>query len=273
MKKLLSILFLSLAFLSNSQTFLTLTKTKIFDEYGGTIAVTSETIRVCINNISSVEPSGSGSIVMLRAAQFLDGAKITGYSVTSTPDQINTASSATAATAAYSDGTVSAPSVAWASEAASGWYRIGANNYGFAVNGTKTFEFASTGATLQGNTTTAKAIIKQNTSTAYTSNSTITAAELSGGLITVTSGTLTLTLPTTTLIAAQIGAVAGTVFDFVVNNSGSGGTVTIAVGAGIVASGFPSANTLTLANSATVGIAGFRLTFLSATAATLTRIN
>lgn len=112
-------------------------------------------------------------------------------------------------------------------------------------------------------------------STAYTTSATVTASELAGGLLTINSGTLavTLTLPTSSLIATQIGAQAGSYFEFSVNNSGSGGTVTVAVGSGMTASGFPSSNTLTLANSATVGIARFRITFISATASTLTRIN
>lgn len=110
--------------------------------------------------------------------------------------------------------------------------------------------------------------------TAYTTSATVTAAELNGGML-ANTGTvaITLTLPTATQMATQLGAAAGSSFDFTVLNNASGGTVTIAVGSGITASGFPGTNTLTLANSATVGIARFRLHFLSATAATLTRIN
>lgn len=111
--------------------------------------------------------------------------------------------------------------------------------------------------------------------TAYTTSATVTAAELGGGLL-VNTGTvaITLTLPTASLIATNIGAGIGSSVDFtVLNNNASGGTITVAVGSGMTASGFPSSNTLTLANSATVGIAKFRIHFLSATAATLTRIN
>ncbi len=116
-------------------------------------------------------------------------------------------------------------------------------------------------------------IRNQNTATAYTSTSTITATELSGGLISVTSGTLTLTLPTATNIGTSVGAGAGTIFDFVLQNSASGGIATLAVNTGITASTFPSSNTLTLSPSATTGIAVFRLTFISSTVATLTRLN
>lgn len=112
------------------------------------------------------------------------------------------------------------------------------------------------------------------TATSYTATGTVTVAELAGGILSVASGTLTLTLPTATEVATKLGAVQGSVYEFILeNSSGTAGTATLAVGSGIVASGFPSSNTLTLASSATVGTAGFRLTFLSATAATLTRIN
>ncbi len=109
--------------------------------------------------------------------------------------------------------------------------------------------------------------------TGYTATATVTAAAVAGGVLSVTSGTNTLTLPTATQLSAQLGATVGSYFDFVVLNAGAGGTVTIAVGSGITASGFPGTNTLTLAASTTIGVATFRLTFISATAATLTRIS
>lgn len=107
--------------------------------------------------------------------------------------------------------------------------------------------------------------------TAYTTTSTVTATELSGGILTVTSGTLTLTLPTAINIGAQLGASAGTAFEFTVINTSGAGPVTISVNTGITASVFPSSNTLTLSPSTTTGIATFKLTFISATVATLTR--
>ena len=116
-----------------------------------------------------------------------------------------------------------------------------------------------------------KQTIQHRTATTYTVDAVVTAAELSKGLLIVTTGTVTLTLPTADNIIDQLGAGAGTTFDFVVQNSVNGGTCTISVNTGIVASGFPSANTLTLDMSTTIGIATFRLTFISATAATLTR--
>lgn len=116
--------------------------------------------------------------------------------------------------------------------------------------------------------------ISQPVQTAYTTSATVTASELNGGLL-ANTGTVavTLTLPTTSLIATQLGASAGSVFDFAVLNNASGGTVTMAVGSGMTASDFPGTNTLTRTASSTVGIARFRITFLSATASILTRIN
>lgn len=120
--------------------------------------------------------------------------------------------------------------------------------------------------------------IKNRTATTYTVTGAITAtaAQVNGGLLVAATATAatTITLPTTALLATQLNAAAGTTFDFyLLNNGGTNGTVTVAVGAGMTASGFPGTNTLTLAGSATVGVAGFRITFLSASASTLTRIN
>jgi hypothetical protein len=109
-----------------------------------------------------------------------------------------------------------------------------------------------------------------------TGTTTLTTDNLRAGLIVAPTATATSTfiLPTATQIVNDLELDAGSVIEFyVLNNTGTNGTITVQVGSGITASGFPSSNTLTLAGSATVGIAGFRLTFLSTTAATLTRIN
>lgn len=213
MKKLLAILFLFAASLGSAQNLVSLTKTGNIDQNGTFKPITSATVFVSNQNISSVEASGSGSYVYLKAPQKLVGsATITGYSVTSTPAQIAALVSSTA---------VNIP-----------------------------------------------------VQTAYTTSATVTASELQGGLL-ANTGTVavTLTLPTTSLIAAQLGAAAGSNFEFSVLNNASGGTITMAVGSGMTASDFPGTNTLTRTASATVGIARFRIHFLSATVSTLTRIN
>lgn len=154
---------------------------------------------------------------------------------------------------------------------------------GFSANGALTvlasgsaqieFTFNGTSWVEKGRSNFTNAIVNGRTNTAFTANATLTPAQLSGGLLTITSGTDTLTLPSATAIAAQIGATAGTTLDFALVNIAAGGTALLVVGSGITASGFPSTNTLSLAKSATVGVATFRLQFLSATAATLTRLN
>lgn len=123
-------------------------------------------------------------------------------------------------------------------------------------------------------TTFSNAIIRKGTAFTINATATATVAQVAGGIITSTSAAATsITLPTATALALALGATKGTIFDFVVDNSAGANTVTIVVGSGIVASGFPGTNTLTLAASATIGIATFRLTFISATAATLARIS
>ncbi len=172
------------------------------------------------------------------------------------------------------NGTVGAPSISFTSDTDNGLYRIGTNNIGVAAAGAKVLDVSATGLGVTGRLTTTVGTVRKATSTAFTGNATVTAAQLSGGLLTVTSGTDTLTLPTATLLATELGAAAGTIFEFSVLNIASGGTALITVGAGIVtASAITGGDVLTLANSATVGAATFRITFLSATAATLSRIN
>lgn len=181
--------------------------------------------------------------------------------------------SGTVTTLLAGNGTAGSPSISFTSDTDNGIYRIGANELGVTEGGSKVLDVSTTGLGITGNVTTTTANVKNNTSTAFTATSTITAAQLAGGLLTITSGTDTLTIPTVSNMVTQFGATAGTVVDFVLLNIASGGTALMKVNTGTVASGFPSANTLSLANSATVGVAGFRITFLSTTAATLTRIN
>ncbi len=198
------------------------------------------------------------------------------------------------------DGLVGAPSIGFASDTDNGFYRIGANHWAGSAAGAKVIDISATGLGVTGATssstsitagttvitdavtentsgagiTFSKATIRKNTATAINTTATVTAAQLAGGLLTTTSASaVTMTLPTATQLATQLGAVQGTIFDFVVDNSAGANTVTVAVGSGIVASTFPSSNTLTLGASATTGTAVFRITFISATAATLTRIN
>lgn len=178
------------------------------------------------------------------------------------------------------DGTVGAPGIGFTSDNDNGFYRIGANHWAAAVGGSKTIDFNTAGTAFTGtiSATGIQTPIIQNAGTTYTATGAITVAAsevATGALIAATAtATTTMTLPTAAQLATQFSAVAGTVIEFyVINSGGTNGTVTVAVGSGMVASGFPSSNTLTLAGSATVGIAGFRIAFISASACTLTRIN
>lgn len=103
---------------------------------------------------------------------------------------------------------------------------------------------------------------------------TATAAQVYSGLITSTSAApVTITLPTATQLAVQLGAAQGSTFDFVVDNSAGANVVTLAVGAGITASTFPATNTFTVPSGATTGTSMFRLVFMSGTSAILIRVS
>ena len=110
-----------------------------------------------------------------------------------------------------------------------------------------------------------------------TTSATLTAAQVALGYIDNSSGTMTLTLPTGTLLGAYVGATRGTTLDLFVDNTGSSiGAVTIAVATnGIVsdaaATTAASFGQLTVAAGAT-GIGQFKIMFSSATAYVFTRV-
>ena len=110
--------------------------------------------------------------------------------------------------------------------------------------------------------------------TTITGAATLTAAQLATGYIGYTGSAQNVTLCTAALLAAVIDAGQGTIFDFIVDNTGGSGTCTIVVGTGIVAGPavITGGATLTVANSATQGIGLFRIVFSSASAAVLFRL-
>lgn len=89
MKKVLSLLFVVLAFAVNAQTVITLTATAENDQNGSQRAVTTKTVCVSTGNISHYSPSGSGSVLYLRNSVRAGSSTVTGYSVTSNPDAIS----------------------------------------------------------------------------------------------------------------------------------------------------------------------------------------
>jgi hypothetical protein len=122
---------------------------------------------------------------------------------------------------------------------------------------------------------------------ALTASATLTAAQVEQGYIAVTStSAVTLTMPTGTLLGAQVGATQGYTCHFIVDNTASSGSgiVTMAVGTNAVQADFavqlttatasvtPAAVTpLTVAVGAS-GTAIYRIIFSSATAYTFSRI-
>lgn len=118
--------------------------------------------------------------------------------------------------------------------------------------------------------------ITTHTAAAINASATATAAQVATGYITSTSAApTTITLPTGTLLGAQLGAVAGTVFDLIIDNTAGANTVTIAV----AVNGVLSESAVTTAASfgdltipsGTTGIGRFTLMFSSATAYAFTR--
>lgn len=122
------------------------------------------------------------------------------------------------------------------------------------------------------NITFGKAVVQKRTGAAINVTATATAAQLAGGLITSTSAAaVALTLPTATALATEIGAVQGTTFDFLVDNSAGANTVTVTVNTGITAvtAVITGGATLTVGS----GVVGqFRIIFTSATVAKIARI-
>jgi hypothetical protein len=117
-------------------------------------------------------------------------------------------------------------------------------------------------------------LVEHTNTAAVNSTATISAAELAKGYVTSTSAAATtITLPTATQLATELGATKGTVFTFYVDNTAGANTVTVGVGSGIVTqSVLTGGETLTIANSATEGIGTFQIVFSSATAAVLSRL-
>lgn len=117
----------------------------------------------------------------------------------------------------------------------------------------------------------------RSTPAAINATATATADQVASGYITSTSAAaVTITLPTGTLLGAQLGASAGTVMDLYIDNTAGANTVTVAVAtngilSALAAAVAASAGLLTVPSGVT-GQACFRLMFSSPTAYTFTRI-
>jgi hypothetical protein len=118
--------------------------------------------------------------------------------------------------------------------------------------------------------------IEVHTPQAINATATATAGQVKSGYITSTSAAaVTITLPTGTLLGAELGAVRGTIHELYIDNTAGANTVTIAVATnGILsdaaATTAASFGQLTVASGVT-GQARFTLMFSSPTAYTFTR--
>lgn len=114
-------------------------------------------------------------------------------------------------------------------------------------------------------------------SAAINATATATAAEVATGRITSTSGAaVTITLPTGTLLGAQLGASAGTMFDLIVDNTAGANTVTLAPGVNCIESAWTAQENVGLAPldvvSGVTGVGVFRFVFSSATDCVFSRV-
>ena len=114
------------------------------------------------------------------------------------------------------------------------------------------------------------------TTAAVNASATATAAQVATGYITTTSAAATtITLPTGTLLGAELGAAQGTVFELFIDNTAGASTVTVAA----AVNGILSAAAVTTAGSfgdlsiaaGATGLARYTLMFSGATAYVFTR--
>lgn len=122
-----------------------------------------------------------------------------------------------------------------------------------------------------------QASVETHAPEAVPATATLTVGQVKSGYITTTSAAATtLTLPTGTLLGAELGAVRGTIHDLYIDNTAGANTVTVAVGTNAIVSALGAANAaesgLLTVPSGVTGQACFRLMFSSATAYTFTRI-
>lgn len=159
--------------------------------------------------------------------------------------------------------------------------------HGFNTQKAATFEstVSVTGAlTVAGGLNTAGATTRTLTAAAVNTSATLTAAQVAGGYITTTSAAgVTMTMPTGTLLGAQVTAVRGMVLELYIDNTAGANTVTMAVGTNAVQSDWdnqittatasvtPAAITPLTIASGTSGFARYTIMFASATAYVFSR--
>jgi hypothetical protein len=117
----------------------------------------------------------------------------------------------------------------------------------------------------------AKSFVTYASPSAVNSTATLTAAQEASGYITTTSAAaVTMTTTTAAALATQIGAVQGTGYPITIDNTAGANTTTLALGTGFTQ--LPGVSTSLTVPSGTTGVGTWLITFVSATAATISRI-
>ena len=152
-------------------------------------------------------------------------------------------------------------------------FYVDVNSGGATVTGSANYNLLASlvASALEGGT-----VVTQREAYVPSAGQTLTAAQLSLGYIdssTATSGgASTITLPTATALATQLGATAGSEFTFIVDNSAGAGALTVVVGAGIVVPTTAITGGVSLAVSVAQAEGKFSIFFTSATAANIRRV-
>lgn len=98
-------------------------------------------------NASALGTPASGTVTNLTGTASIN---INGTVGATTPNTGAFTTGSFSGAVSFAAGTVSAPSIYLSTDTGTGFYRIGANNYGFAVSGSKVLDIASTGLSVTG---------------------------------------------------------------------------------------------------------------------------
>lgn len=150
-----------------------------------------------------------------------------------------------------SDGTVTAPSLYWGGNSSTGFYRIGLNNVGYAVNGTKVLDLLSTGLTVTGVTTSTSFVGEgtglTGTAPSLTAGNVTTNANLTGMVTSVGNATTVVTNANLTGMVTSVGNAAT-----VVTNANLTGPITSVGNATAVAAQTGTGSTFVMNTSPTL---------------------
>jgi len=117
-------------------------------------------------------------------------------------------------------------------------------------------------------------IIRRPSTVAINATATATVDQILSGYITSTSAAATsITTPTATALATALGAVRGTSFDFMIDNSAGANTVTLVLDGSITVNTPAITGGAALTVSVANAIGTFRIVFTSTTAAKIFRIS